>query len=401
MQVVFEVSVMPMSTELKATASLLIGVGSPANVKDVALAVDVVRPEFRLTSADGQELKAHGTLQIDTAQPGQRMLQQLLISNVGVVPVQFLFKVHTFSIQPSSGILQPSEQLPLWLSGVGGGVAASSAAATAVLTEKCMLSINGEPCVFNISLPCAEPIISLSRQEVSFKAGFSSEAELQAAITSDGRLTPLVSKFTVSNTGRMLAKCEFVQSSQLTTVPIGFELAPGSQLKVAGLLHLESLTAMPKNLQLQLATSSLATPLVTAKCSVKFNGPLMQCQPVTALDFGIIAPGATATRTFQVQNAGSKDDLDFKLSLEADLPPGLLSLHVTLGSRGEVEQSVLQRPYSLRHNQASVFHVTARAGSATCTWQAGIVLKAEKQWELKSGSPWVKPFTHVLKVCMI
>lgn len=229
---------------MRATGALMIGVGSAAKVKDFPLSVEVIRPEFKLTAADGHELKAHSMLQMETAQPGQRMLQQLQISNVGVVPVEFCFKVNDFDIQPLSGRLQPSEQLPVWVSGTGGSSTASPTAAAATLTEHCTLSVSGTPSMFNISLPCAEPIVSFTPSVISFSAGFSSEADLRASLNG-GQLAPVLSQFLVSNTGNMPAKCEFIQSPSLTTAPAAFELAPGCQLDVAGKLQLDSLTAVP------------------------------------------------------------------------------------------------------------------------------------------------------------
>ena len=68
------------------------------------------------------------------------MLQQLQMSNVGVVPLEFRFIVSNFDIQPSSGRLQPSEQLPVWVSGIGSSGTANHAAAAAILTEKLCLA---------------------------------------------------------------------------------------------------------------------------------------------------------------------------------------------------------------------------------------------------------------------
>lgn len=399
MQVVFYVSVKRTLTEMKATGALMIGVGSAAKVKDFPLSVEVIKPEFKLTAADGRELKAHSTLQMETAQPGQRMLQQLQISNVGVVPVEFCFKVNNFDIQPSSGRLQPSEQLPVWVSGIGGSSTASSAAAAAILTEKCTLSVSGTPSVFNISLASAEPILSFTPSVISFSAGFSSEADLRASFIS-GQLAPVISQFTVSNTGNMPAKCEFIQSPSLTTVPAAFELAPGCQLDVTGKLQLDSLTAVPKDIQLQLVTSSLAVPIITAKCSVKLKGRLLQCEPKTALDFGIVAANTTAVQRFQVRNAGTKD-LDFAMMLAAELPPGLSSLDVSTDGQSVLQPGSHHPGWKLRHGCATEFAVTATTTSAPCVWQAAIVLKASKQWELHNTAPWYKQFVHNLKVCTV
>jgi len=396
-QVVFHVSVKHTLTEMKATGILMVGVGSAAKVMDFPLSVEVIKPEFKLTAADGHELKAHSTLQMETAQPGQRVLQQLQISNVGVVPVEFRFRVNNFDIQPSSGRLQPSEQLPVWVSGIGGSGTAGPAAAAAILTEKCTLSVSGEPSVFNIDLPCAEPAVSFTPADISFSAGLSTEAELRASFIS-GQLAPVLSQFKVSNTGNMLAKCEFMQSPSLTTVPAALELAPGCQLDVTTKLQLDSLTAVPKDIQLQLVTSSLAVPLITAKCSVKLKAPLLQCEPKTALDFGIIAANITAVQHFQVRNAGTKD-LDFAMMLAAELPPGLASLHVSTDGQPVLQPGSHHPGWKLRRGCAIEFAVTVTTTSAPCVWQAAIVLKASKQWELCNTSPWYKRFVHNLKVC--
>ena len=385
--------------EVHASASLIIGVGSAARIKDLPLSAAVVRPEFKLTASDGSEVKAHSTLQMETAQPGQHVRKQLVMSNVGEVPVHFQFKVNNFDIQPSSGRLQPAEQLPLWVSGVGSSSSASPAAAAVVLTEKCTLTVSGTSSIFNITLPCAEPIVSFTPQAVTFRTGFASETDLKAAL-SNGQLAPFSSQFIVTNTGNMLAKCELLQSSSITTTPTAFELAPGAQQEVIGYLHLDSLTSMPKHLQIQLATSSLATPHIAAKCIMKTKGPIMQCEPKTALNFGIIAPNSTATESFQVQNAGSKE-LSFRMTLSetSGMPGSKLALfQISTGGAAVLQPGTQHAGWKLRKNESRLFTVSITAGQAPCTWQAAITLKSGMQWELCSSPPGYQRFVHKLQV---